>query len=215
MHTSCGKRFHFRQRKDMCEARHSRLKCTYDGCSMTASTLQVMDKHISAVHKKLKPHICDQCGKAFNQRDQMKTHSRVHTGETPFGCEKCHKKFKFHATRNSHKCASSWCLIILRKYILRVLVNLFLSQMTNFHSGNSARISSHQLFYFYSWIYYWSWEVMKFGTTWLIMKRRFNAAFVGEYLVAPYNPTILCNTSQKITSRKKRRKILILEGPLR
>ena len=103
----CSKRFHFRQRKDMCEARHSRLKCTYDGCSMTASTLQVMDKHISAVHKKLKPHICDQCGKAFNQRDQMKTHSRVHTGETPFGCEKCHKKFKFHATRNSHKCASS------------------------------------------------------------------------------------------------------------
>ena len=102
----CGKRFHFRQRKDKCEARHSRLKCTYDGCSMTASTLQVMDKHISAVHKKLKPHICDQCGRAFSQRQQLKTHSRVHTGETPYGCEKCHK-FKFHATRNSHKCASS------------------------------------------------------------------------------------------------------------
>ena len=103
----CGKQFHYKQRKTECEARCAgdpRLKCPYDGCSMQFTIVQSISRHISSVHKKLKPHICDTCGRAFAQSEHLKTHSRVHTGETPFECVKCHKKFKFHATRNSHKC---------------------------------------------------------------------------------------------------------------
>lgn len=103
----CGKQYHHSQRKMECEARctgDSRLKCPYDGCSMQFTMFHSVNKHISSVHKKLKPHICDTCGRAFAQGQQLKTHSRVHTGETPFECVKCHKKFKFYATRNSHKC---------------------------------------------------------------------------------------------------------------
>ena len=103
--SQCGKQFNKIRNKYRCEARHSsKYQCTFDGCSWKLSTATELKRHISAVHKKLKPHICDQCGRAFSQRTQLRTHSRVHTGETPFGCEKCQKKFKFAATRDSHKC---------------------------------------------------------------------------------------------------------------
>lgn len=110
MCSHCGKQFYYNQRKTECEARCTgdpRLKCPYDGCSMQFTMSQSISRHISAVHKKLKPHICDTCGRAFAESQHLKTHSRVHTGETPYKCEKCHKKFKFHATRNSHKCVST------------------------------------------------------------------------------------------------------------
>ena len=105
----CGKQFYEKRGKTECEAKHvgavdPRLKCPYDGCSMQFTKAQSTRKHISSVHKKLKPHICDICGRTFAHSTHLKTHSRVHTGETPFGCEKCQKKFKFHATRNNHKC---------------------------------------------------------------------------------------------------------------
>ena len=106
----CGKQFYNNQRKTDCEAYHAgdpRLKCSYDGCSMQFTMVHSVKKHISAVHKKLKPHTCEQCGRSFNQRQHLKTHLRVHTGETPFECDKCQKKFKFHATRNSHKCVAN------------------------------------------------------------------------------------------------------------
>ena len=105
----CGKQFSRKSWKNECEAKHvgdARLKCSYDGCSMQFTKVQSVKKHISAVHKKLKPHICEQCGRSFAERQHLKTHLRVHTGETPFECDKCQKKFKFHATRNSHKCAA-------------------------------------------------------------------------------------------------------------
>ena len=105
----CGKQFSRKSLKNECEAKHvgdARLKCSYDGCSMQFTKVQSVKKHISAVHKKLKPHICEQCGRSFAERQHLKTHLRVHTGETPFECDKCQKKFKFHATRNSHKCVA-------------------------------------------------------------------------------------------------------------
>ena len=103
----CGRKFYYNRRKRECEARCTgdpRSICPYDGCSMRFTTFQSTKKHISSIHKKLKPHICETCGRAFAQGQQLRTHLRVHTGETPFECERCHKKFKFHATRNSHKC---------------------------------------------------------------------------------------------------------------
>ena len=107
--THCGKQFYQRARKIACEARHNgelKNQCNYEGCSSQFSYRQRLKRHISAVHKKMKPHICEQCGRGFAQATQLKTHSRVHTGETPFACEKCMKKFKFQASKNSHKCVS-------------------------------------------------------------------------------------------------------------
>ena len=103
----CGKPFFEKRDKIRCEGKHTGklpFQCTYEGCSWQFSTSQLLERHISAVHKKLRPHICDQCGKTFGSRSPLTAHTRIHTGETPYGCEKCQKKFKFQSTRDKHKC---------------------------------------------------------------------------------------------------------------
>ncbi|KAL1004826.1 hypothetical protein UPYG_G00051080, partial [Umbra pygmaea] len=40
-----------------------------------------------------KPYGCDQCGRRFAQSGQLVTHKRIHTGEKPYGCDQCGKRF--------------------------------------------------------------------------------------------------------------------------
>ena len=45
-----------------------------------------------------KPVACDICGKAFNQKSNMTTHRRIHTGENPYECEIYKKSFSVNIT---------------------------------------------------------------------------------------------------------------------
>lgn len=59
-------------------------------------------RHINGVHKKLKPHECDQCNKAFAQKANLIRHKRVHSGEKPYSCKLCRKRFREKHHLNMH-----------------------------------------------------------------------------------------------------------------
>nr|XP_018912773.1 PREDICTED: zinc finger protein 260-like [Bemisia tabaci] len=73
-------------------------------CSKTYADSKCLKKHIQAVHRKMKPYVCNICGHQSAKKAMMQIHIRSHTGEKPYACtvEGCSYRTGDHNSLRRH-----------------------------------------------------------------------------------------------------------------